>query len=99
MAGIKSDRLVFKHLDELFKNSVSIDIGNDSKWVVFSDLHVGNGGAKDDFRGNSALFLHVLKHHYRAQDFNLVLNGDVEELQRFREERDKKRAICALGKV
>jgi predicted phosphodiesterase len=46
---------------------------------------MGNGTAKDDFKGNSALFLHVLKHHYLAGAYNLVLNGDVEELQRFEE--------------
>jgi UDP-2,3-diacylglucosamine pyrophosphatase LpxH len=85
VAGIKSDRMIFKHLDKLLKNSVNIDFAKGSKWVVFSDLHIGNGTAKDDFKGNSALFLHALKHHYLPGGFNLVLNGDVEELQRFDE--------------
>ena len=87
MADIKNDRLIFRHLDELYKNSFQIDLKKNSKWVVFSDLHVGNGTMKDDFRDNASLFLYVLKHYYLAEEFNLVLNGDIEELQRFREDR------------
>jgi UDP-2,3-diacylglucosamine pyrophosphatase LpxH len=87
VAGFKNDRLIFNHLDELFQNSVKIDIKAGSKWVIFSDLHVGNGTAKDDFKANAALFIHVLKHYYLSDKFNLILNGDVEELQRFREKK------------
>ncbi len=85
MPGFKTDRQIFKHLDELFRNSPKIDIKAGSKWVIFSDLHIGDGTAKDDFKANSALFIHVLKQYYLTGQFNLVLNGDVEELQRFKE--------------
>lgn len=85
MPGFKNDRLIFKHLDELFQNSVKIHIRKGSKWVIFSDLHVGNGTAKDDFTANAKLFIHVLKNYYLPDHFNLILNGDVEELQRFQE--------------
>ena len=87
MPGFKNDRLIFKHLDELFRNSPRIDIKAGSKWVIFSDLHIGNGTSKDDFKANADLFVHVLKQYYLPGQFNLILNGDVEELQRFSEKK------------
>ncbi len=50
---------------------------------MFSDLHMGNGSRLDDFRANADLFTTVLRDYYGQQRFHLVLNGDVEELQRF----------------
>lgn len=55
----------------------------ESKWVIFSDLHMGDGGSTDDFKTNSDLFTNVLQHHYFEKDYKLFLNGDVEELQRY----------------
>jgi predicted phosphodiesterase len=52
--------------------------------VVFSDLHLGNGGRQDDFLPNGELLAAALEHHYLPRGYTLVLNGDVEELQRFR---------------
>jgi UDP-2,3-diacylglucosamine pyrophosphatase LpxH len=52
--------------------------------VILSDLHMGDGGPQDDFRHNGDLVLAVLRGHYLAGGYSLVLNGDVEELQRFR---------------
>ena len=51
--------------------------------MIFSDLHMGDGTAKDDFRQNSEIFKASIKGYYLNRDFNLILNGDVEELQRF----------------
>ena len=61
---------------------VRLDAGD--RIVVLSDLHLGNGGPRDDFRPNADLVRHVLRDHYLASGFSLVLNGDIEELQRFR---------------
>jgi UDP-2,3-diacylglucosamine pyrophosphatase LpxH len=55
----------------------------DNKWVVFSDLHMGNGGRKDDFAGNSGLFHQTLSEFYLERGYGLILNGDVEELHKF----------------
>ena len=52
--------------------------------VVFSDLHMGSGGRRDDFQPNGELLAAALRHYYLPGRFTLVLNGDVEELQRFR---------------
>ena len=51
--------------------------------VVFSDLHLGDGGGNDDFKKNGELFLAVLRRHYLEEKFTLILNGDIEELARF----------------
>jgi len=70
-------------LEDLYEKSPSIEISKKDRWVIFSDLHMGNGGSNDDFTSNAALFLHAIKDHYLQKEYNLVLNGDVEELQRF----------------
>ncbi|HEY9593648.1 MAG TPA: metallophosphoesterase, partial [Spirochaetia bacterium] len=55
-----------------------------SRFVILSDLHMGDGSSRDDFRHNAALVQEVLRDYYLAQGYGLVLNGDIEELQRFR---------------
>jgi predicted phosphodiesterase len=51
--------------------------------VVFSDLHMGGGRRRDDFLPNGELLAAALRRYYLPGRFTLVLNGDVEELQRF----------------
>ncbi|TFH03778.1 MAG: hypothetical protein E4H09_04655 [Spirochaetales bacterium] len=51
--------------------------------VIFSDIHMGDGGRNDDFLWNSDLVMTVLRDYYAAGNYSLVLNGDIEELQRF----------------
>lgn len=76
-------KAIYKKLNKLFEASPSIDLSSKKKWVIFSDLHMGDGGATDDFKRNSKLFETVLKNHYLNKDYALILNGDIEELQRF----------------
>jgi UDP-2,3-diacylglucosamine pyrophosphatase LpxH len=45
---------------------------------------MGNGGSRDDFSPNSALFYYILKNYYLKNGFRLVLNGDIEELYKFK---------------
>ena len=71
-------------LESLYENAPSISLSAKDKWVVFSDLHMGDGGAGDDFRINADLFSHTLEKHYGPENFGLILNGDVEELLRYR---------------
>lgn len=77
-----SHKPVYQHLDKLFEASPVIPLTDADRWVVFSDLHMGDGSSTDDFKPNSQLFLTALQQYYQARDFGLVLNGDVEELQR-----------------
>ena len=76
-------KLIYTQLDELYESSEKLDCSAGSKYVIFSDLHMGDGSAKDDFRQNAGLFKTAIEGYYLKKDFNLVLNGDVEELQRF----------------
>ncbi len=53
------------------------------RFVIFSDLHMGNGGSRDDFLKNGSWFQQVLSEYYLPEDYHLILNGDIEELQKF----------------
>lgn len=78
------DQEVLEHeLSALFDRSRTAHISSDSRYVIFSDLHLGDGGRNDDFRRNSDLFQAVTREHYLSRGYSLVLNGDIEELQRF----------------
>jgi predicted phosphodiesterase len=84
---------IHERLNALYENAPTIDISDESNIVIFSDFHIGSGGKMDDFAKNGAFFLHLLDHYYFTNDssdsssntdcFTLILNGDVEELQRF----------------
>ena len=78
-----SNKVVYRNLEKLYSESPSEDLSGDRKWVIFSDLHMGDGGSTDDFKRNSDLFLQALKGYYLQRGYDLFLNGDVEELQRF----------------
>ncbi len=75
-------KLVYEQLEKLYQEAQTIEITNQDKWVIFSDLHMGDGGPNDDFRTNVGLFEDALEKYYLKNDFGLILNGDVEELQR-----------------
>ena len=51
----------------------------DSRFVVFSDAHRGDGTGADDFAANSLIFKCALD-HYLAEGFTLIELGDAEEL-------------------
>lgn len=72
-----------KELAKLFEEAPEINLSKDDKIVVFSDLHIGNRGRQDDFVHNSASVMHILENYYLKNDYTLVLNGDIEELQKF----------------
>jgi predicted phosphodiesterase len=77
------DEWILKRLTKLAGNTPVKKISDRNKLVIFSDLHMGDGGKKDDFARNSELLHYILEHYYQKKGFILVLNGDVEELQRF----------------
>jgi predicted phosphodiesterase len=78
-----TNKVVYHNLDKLHERSPQVSLSNQGKWVIFSDLHMGDGGSTDDFKRNASLFIAALKDYYQARDYSLLLNGDVEELQRF----------------
>lgn len=79
------DRIKRNHakLNRLFQETPLLSITDEDRIVVFSDLHLGNGSSKDDFLPNSDFFETILEQYYLSNGYKLILNGDIEELQRF----------------
>lgn len=71
------------HLEHLLKKASSVSLDNSSKVLILSDLHMGNGGRRDEFRRNAELVKTMLGSYYLPEKYSLVLNGDVEELFKF----------------
>lgn len=76
------DPTPYPHLDHLLATAPRRAIGPDDKLAIVSDLHMGDGGANDDFKQNGALFLEILRSWYWPRGYHLILNGDIEELLR-----------------
>ncbi len=75
---------LYTKLTNQFESSTEIPLDRHKRWVIFSDLHMGDGGSTDDFKRNSSLFINAVSRYYKPLDHALILNGDVEELQRFK---------------
>ncbi len=80
---MNGDQYSYDTLVQLFERTPSVSLAPEDRWVIFSDLHLGNGGRNDDFKANAGLFTTVLRDYYLAGRSGLILNGDIEELQRF----------------
>ena len=80
---MNEDAFCYNNLSELFERAPAHELGDRDRYVIFSDLHMGNGGRSDDFVPNADLFTAVLRDYYLPHGYSLILNGDVEELQRF----------------
>lgn len=74
---------IFSNLDALLEKCKPVEVGSGDKWVIFSDLHMGDGGSTDDFKANSQIFSSAIADYYYPDGYSLILNGDVEELLRF----------------
>jgi UDP-2,3-diacylglucosamine pyrophosphatase LpxH len=55
----------------------------DARYVFLSDLHMGNGGSRDDLAPNRALIEAMLERWYLDRDYYLILNGDIEDVSKF----------------
>jgi len=79
-----SKKKLFEKLDKLCRSKLdvkSLDLAN-NKFVIISDMHMGNGKTADDFRLNKNATLRALK-YYRKKGFIVILLGDIEELWQF----------------
>ncbi|MFP3043935.1 metallophosphoesterase [Treponema primitia] len=65
-----------------FNPAAVLDISQGGKVLVISDFHMGCG-RRDDLAQNGVLLTEMLDHYYLNGDWTIVLNGDIEELQRF----------------
>ena len=73
-----------------FESDAVLDLSWGGKALVISDLHMGTG-RRDDFAGNGELLTTALEDYYFKNGWNLILNGDIEELQRHSLERIQER--------
>ena len=78
-----STKLILSKLDKLYNETPIINIGEEDKIVIFSDLHIGDCTERDDFHHNSDMFQFLLKNNYLQKGYKLVLNGDIEELYKY----------------
>lgn len=70
---------VNSRLNKLFDTAPRIPFDNNSKLVLFSDCHRGDGGWADNFAKNQALYFHALNYYY-DKGFIYFELGDGEEL-------------------
>jgi len=76
-------KATWKNLDRLWRrpDMLALDI-DENKYVVFSDMHLGNGGGADDFCRNVGAMQRALD-YYRENGYKLILLGDIEEFWQF----------------
>ena len=70
-------------LSELVASSPKASLDGSARYVFLSDLHMGNGGGRDDLEPNRSLALAALSRWYLERGYVLILGGDVEDLQKF----------------
>ena len=57
--------------------------GGNGKVLIISDMHMGDGGYGDDLANNGDILCAMLRQKYLAENWRLVLNGDIEDAQRY----------------
>ena len=70
---------IHRRLSAVMESARTISFDDSSKYVMFSDLHRGNGGSADAFKPNAELFLSTLNDYVR-RGFSYVEVGDGDEL-------------------
>lgn len=68
-----------KSLDKLFASSKTIDINKNSKIVIMSDVHRGDGNNEDNFLKNEVIFNGALKKYFK-NGYTYIELGDGDEL-------------------
>jgi predicted phosphodiesterase len=59
------------------------ELTENDRYVFLSDLHLGDGGKRDDMEHNRSLVEAALERWYLPRGYTLVLNGDIEDLNKF----------------
>ncbi len=77
------EKTINSYLTRLYNEAAEITVQKGSGFIIFSDLHMGNGRKNDDFKKNAEIFNSALQEYYFNRNYTLVLNGDIEELQKF----------------
>jgi UDP-2,3-diacylglucosamine pyrophosphatase LpxH len=75
--------LTYKQLDSLWGNPDVPTLETvGKKYILFSDIHLGNGSDADDFYHNQPALLNALD-FYLTEGYTLILLGDIEEFWQF----------------
>lgn len=69
----------FRRITQVFNKAEIIPFDDNSKFVLMSDCHRGNGSSADDFVKNKLLYLTALKHYYNNK-YTYIEIGDGDEL-------------------
>jgi predicted phosphodiesterase len=78
-----SDRFLLTRLaEDKFSDDDVLDISNGGKVLIISDLHMGSGFG-DDLYHNGEMLTCLLEEYYFKKGWFLILNGDIEELQKY----------------
>lgn len=68
-----------KKLDKLYNRSHILPFDNNSKFIIFSDCHRGQGNSSDNFLPNQNIFYAALDYYYK-NDYTYIELGDGDEL-------------------
>lgn len=88
---MRREEFSYNNLQQLYRSSPVYNLSDEDRYVIFSDLHMGTGKSSDDFLHNAEMFIAVLRDYYLPRGYTLILNGDVEEMQRFRMQKIRER--------
>jgi UDP-2,3-diacylglucosamine pyrophosphatase LpxH len=82
----ENDIAIYKRLTELYnstdQNVKELPLNTDTKYALFSDLHLGDGGKSDIFVHNKDTMMFALE-YYKKNGYSIILLGDIEELWQF----------------
>ena len=85
----KNDDSIIKRLNKLYElykgdkqNVKKLPINAITKYVLFSDLHLGDGRKADNFVHNEKTMMFALD-YYKNDGYSVILLGDLEELWQF----------------
>ena len=68
-----------KKLDKIFENSEKLSIDDNTKLIIMSDCHRGDGNNYDNFLKNRNIFKAALNYYY-DKGFTYIELGDGDEM-------------------
>jgi UDP-2,3-diacylglucosamine pyrophosphatase LpxH len=83
----ENDKAIYKRLTELYNSTdqnvvKNLPLNANTKYALFSDLHLGDGGNSDLFMDNEETMIFALE-YYKENGYSIILMGDIEELWQF----------------
>jgi len=82
----KNDKAIIERLNEFYngteKNIKKLSQNSNTKYALFSDLHLGDGKKADSFAHNEETMRFALN-YYKENDYSLIFLGDVEDFWLF----------------